>query len=72
MELLVNTPAVANLIREGKLEQIESVMQSGAAFGMQSMDNALQALLDQGTISAEAAYEAAQVKARFEHLVAST
>ncbi|HHB12158.1 MAG TPA: type IV pilus twitching motility protein PilT [Chromatiales bacterium] len=71
VELLVNTPAVANLIREGKLDQIESVMQSGAAAGMQSMDNALQRLLDDGLISAEAAYEAAQVKSRFQHLLES-
>ncbi len=69
VELLVNTPAVANLIREGKLDQIESVMQGGAAFGMQSMDNALQGLLDRGLISAQTAYDAAQVKARFEHLL---
>ena len=39
LEILVNTPAVANLIRQGKLDQLENTMQSGAAHGMRTMDS---------------------------------
>ncbi len=46
LEILVNTPAVANLIRQGKLDQLETTMQSGGSFGMRTMDSAIQALLD--------------------------
>ena len=46
LEILVNTPAVANLIRQGKMDQLENAMQSGAANGMKLMDTAIQALLD--------------------------
>src|SRR5665213_3389167 len=47
LEILINTPAVANLIRQGKMDQLENAMQSGAAVGMRLMDTAIQALLDQ-------------------------
>ena len=66
LEILVNTSAVANLIRQGKLEQLESVMQSGGAFGMQTMDGALQALHDSRAISGEEAYMQAFDKSKFE------
>ena len=65
-EILVNTPAVANLIRQGKLDQLENAMQSGAAFGMRLMDSAIQELLDKGIISGKHAYQKAINKARFE------
>ncbi len=39
LEILVNTPAVANLIRQGKLDQLETTMQSGGSFGMRTMDS---------------------------------
>ncbi len=42
LEILVNTPAVSNLIRQGKLDQLENTMQSGAAHGMRTMDTAIQ------------------------------
>jgi twitching motility protein PilT len=38
LEILINTPAVANLIRQGKLDQLETAMQSGGNVGMQTMD----------------------------------
>ena len=38
LEILVNTPAVSNLIRQGKLDQLENTMQAGGAFGMRTMD----------------------------------
>jgi twitching motility protein PilT len=66
LEILVNTPAVANLIRQGKMDQLENTMQSGAAFGMRTMDSAIQALLDAGSISGEDAYRKAINKNRFE------
>ena len=69
VEILVNTPAVANVIREGRIDQIENIMQGGALVGMQSMDNALRKLLDMNLISGVDAYEAASVKAEFQHYV---
>ncbi|RAV20568.1 type IV pilus twitching motility protein PilT [Paenibacillus contaminans] len=58
IEVLVNTPAVANLIRSEKVHQIRSAMQTGKAQGMQTMDNALRELLQQRKISVESAREA--------------
>jgi twitching motility protein PilT len=54
-ELLIPTPAVRNLIREGKTHQIYSVMQTGTAFGMQTMDAALADLVRRGLISRDLA-----------------
>ena len=47
-EVLVATPAVRNLIREGKIHQIYSAMQAGGRFGMQTMDMSLAALVKAG------------------------
>ncbi|GGG23539.1 type IV pilus twitching motility protein PilT [Paenibacillus abyssi] len=58
MEVLVNTPAVANLIRSEKIHQIRSVMQTGRSQGMQTMENALRELLQQGRISVAEANQA--------------
>jgi len=66
LEILVNTPAVANLIRQGKLEQLENVMQSGGAMGMRTMDGALKSLLESGAISGNEAYMQAFDKSKFE------
>src|SRR4051794_1090845 len=68
LEILVNTPAVANLIRQGKLDQLENTMQSGAAHGMKTMDSAIQELLDKAMIVGREAYKKAINKAKFEHL----
>lgn len=54
-ELLIATPAVRNIIREGKSHQLEAVIQTGAEFGMQSMDKTLVNLVHNGTISYEEA-----------------
>jgi twitching motility protein PilT len=54
-EVLVPTPGVRNLIREGKGHQIYSAMQTGGKFGMQTMDAALVDLLRRGLISREEA-----------------
>jgi twitching motility protein PilT len=50
-EILVATPAVRNIIREGKNYQLEAVIQTGADHGMQSMDRTLINLIHAGTIS---------------------
>src|SRR6201996_1047405 len=50
-EILIATPAVRNIIREGKTHQLEAVIQTGAEFGMQSMDKTLVSLVHNGTIS---------------------
>ena len=50
-EILVATPAVRNIIREGKSHQLEAVIQTGAEFGMQSMDKTLVSLIHNGTIT---------------------
>ncbi len=50
-EVMIPTPAVRNLIREGKTHQILSAMQTGSVSGMQTMDAALATLVRQGRIS---------------------
>jgi twitching motility protein PilT len=50
-EILVATPAVRNIIREGKSHQLEAVIQTGAEYGMQSMDKTLVKLIHEGTIT---------------------
>ncbi len=50
-EILIATPAVRNIIREGKSHQLEAVIQTGGEFGMQSMDKTLVGLIHAGTIS---------------------
>jgi twitching motility protein PilT len=50
-EILVATPAVRNIIREGKTQQLEAVIQTGTEYGMQSMDRTLLNLVKAGSIS---------------------
>lgn len=50
-EILVATPAVRNIIREGKTHQLDAVIQTGAEYGMQSMDKTLVNMIHAGTIS---------------------
>ena len=54
-EILVATPAVRNLIREGKAHQLETVMQSGARNGMQTMAQALADLVRRGIVTQKVA-----------------
>jgi len=68
LEILVNTSAVSNLIRQGKLDQLENTMQSGAQHGMRTMDSAIQLLLDQRMITGAEAYKKGLNKSRFEAL----
>ena len=66
LEILVNTNAASNLIRQGKLDQLENVMQAGGAAGMRTMDTAIQQLLDSRQITGKEAYKKGINKAKFE------
>jgi twitching motility protein PilT len=55
LEVLIGTPAVRNLIREGKIHQIPSAMQTGQKVGMQTLDMALIELVRRNMVSAEEA-----------------
>jgi len=55
-EVMVATPAIRNLIREGKTHQILSVLQTGGQYGMVTMDKSLIALYEEGEISKENLY----------------
>jgi twitching motility protein PilT len=66
LEVLINTPAVSNLIRQGKMDQLENAMQTSSALGMRTMDGAITSLLEQRIISGKEAYKKAINKTRFE------
>ena len=58
-EILIGSPALASMIREGKITQIQSLIQTGTSVGMQTMDQHLKQLIDEEKITPEAAYEKA-------------
>lgn len=60
-EILINTPAVANLIRENKTAQINTIIQTSAEHGMITMEQDLNRLVEEGLISEEVA-QAAKVR----------
>jgi twitching motility protein PilT len=66
LEILINTPAVANLVRQGKIDQLETAMQGARQVGMVTMDSSLRDLFDKGQISGEEAYHACNDKRKFE------
>jgi twitching motility protein PilT len=65
-EILIGSSALASIIREGKITQIESLIQTGTKAGMQTMDQHLMELVKEERITREAAYEKANKKALFE------
>ncbi|MFO7761500.1 MAG: type IV pilus twitching motility protein PilT [Thermodesulfobacteriota bacterium] len=67
LEILICTPAVRNLIREGKTFQIPSAMQTGKRYGMQTLDDAIMEYLQKSWISPEAAYTNCIDKGKFVH-----
>ena len=69
LEVLIVTPAVSNLIREGKTFQIPSMMQVGKAVGMVSLNDALFEYVQKKVVSPEEAYSKAVDKAAFEALL---
>ena len=58
-EIMIGTPAIRNLIREDKVAQMYSAIQTGASFGMKTLDQSLQDLMQKGLISRETARERA-------------
>lgn len=64
-EILIGSGALASTIREGKISQIGSIIQTGTAQGMQTMDQHLMQLIKEGRITKDAAYEKANEKKLF-------
>ena len=69
LEILVNTAAVANLIREGKVHQIYSVLQTNTKEGMTTMDNYIKELYLKGVVSREEALANVHSLVEFDHLL---
>src|SRR5262245_3348130 len=69
LEILVVTPAIANLIREAKTFQIPGMLQVGKKHGMQTLDDAIMELLNKRIISAEDAYSRCIDKSKFRPLL---
>jgi twitching motility protein PilT len=65
LEILIVTPAIANLIREGKTFQIPSIMQTGKGLGMQTISDAMIDLVKAGTVEAQEAFDRAINKKEF-------
>jgi twitching motility protein PilT len=68
LEILINTSAVANVIRQGRLDQLETAMQSGGSIGMQTMDSALMDLVERRFVSGKEAYQQANNKSKFQQI----
>jgi len=64
-EIMIGTPAIRNLIREGKVAQMYSAIQTGASIGMQTLDQCLQDLLSKGMITRDVAREKAKIPENF-------
>jgi twitching motility protein PilT len=72
VEILVCTPAIRNLVREGKVHQIYSAMQAGGRFGMQTMDMALAQHVKAGRITQQMAFERCHDPEELNRLVGSS
>jgi twitching motility protein PilT len=68
-EVMIGTPAISNLIREGRHHQIPSVMMSSGELGMQTMDQALAELTLDGTIAPESAFSVAHDRGLLHNMV---
>ena len=64
-EIMIGTPAIRNLIREGKIAQMYSAIQTGQQHGMQTLDQCLTELVDRGVVAREEARHKAQNKDSF-------
>jgi twitching motility protein PilT len=64
-EIMVGIPAIRNLIREDKVAQMYSSIQTGASYGMQTLDQALLEVIKKGSVTREEAVTYAQNKASF-------
>jgi len=65
VEILIGSKALASVIRDGRISQISSLIQTGSAEGMQSMDQHLMQLIKEDKITTEAAFEKAIDKMLF-------
>lgn len=65
LEIMLATPAVRNLIREGKTFQIPSMIQTGKKYGMQTLDDAIMNFLNKKMISPDDAYAKSNDKSKF-------
>ena len=72
VEFLAVSPAVRNLIREGKIEQIHTMMQSGVRSGMRSLDKHIQQLFEKGAIGEEEALDNALDRAAMSRFLSKT
>lgn len=68
-EILLKTPGLPNIIREGNTPMMASIIQAGKSQGMQAMDDVLFALAKEGKVTAEEAFHKALNKQRFEAMV---
>jgi Tfp pilus assembly pilus retraction ATPase PilT len=68
-EIMMMTPAIGNLVREGKTYQISSSMQAGRDLGMHTMDQKLADLVNTGTVTHKAAMEKVHDTEGFDRLV---
>lgn len=64
-EIMVGTPAIRNLIREDKVAQMYSAIQTGGSLGMTTMDQSLKTLVQKGLVTPEAAREKAKTPEQF-------
>jgi twitching motility protein PilT len=64
-EIMIGTPAIRNLIRESKIAQMYSAIQTGSSLGMQTMDQCLQTMLSKGVITREVARDKAKMPENF-------
>lgn len=69
MEILMNTPAVGNVIREAKTFMLPGIIQTGKKLGMKLMDDSLQELYEAGVITAEEAVYRAEQKSQMMQIV---
>jgi twitching motility protein PilT len=69
VEILLGNNALANVIREGKIERVPTVFQSGHREGMQMMDDALLEMAQEGVIDGAEAYMKADEKTRFQKFI---
>lgn len=60
VEVMLGTPAIRNMIREEKVHQIPSMIETGTRFGMQTLDSAIEKLVNQGVIDRSALYSREQ------------
>jgi twitching motility protein PilT len=65
LEILIVTPAIANLIREGKTFQIPSLMQTGRGLGMVTISDSMIELVKAGTVEPQEAYDRSPQKKEF-------